>query len=134
MKFKDASFTFHTNKLRACVDFYTQYLGAKLSFDAEWYVSIHLQSDVNPFLYISFQQCDQEMNDNFTGGVTINMMLDDVDAAYEQIKQTGLPIHEDIADHEWGDRAFSVKDPIGNTVYIYSPRELHEKYKSAVKE
>ena len=40
---------------------------------------------------------------------------------------------EKITDHEWGERAFSLLDPIVNLVYIYSERELHEKYKDAVK-
>lgn len=135
MKFKDLSYTFHTEKIKECVEFYTQYLGAKVSFDACWYVSVHLQSDVNPYLYISFQGSNGEMVRNtFSGGMTINLMLDDVDAAYEKLKQAGLTFFEEITDHEWGDRAFSVLDPIGNIVYIYSVRELHDKYKSAVKE
>jgi hypothetical protein len=32
------------------------------------------------------------------------------------------------------DRAFRLYDPIGNVLYVYSERELDEKYKSAVKE
>ncbi|MDR0660252.1 MAG: hypothetical protein LBG19_05510 [Prevotellaceae bacterium] len=50
---------------------------------------IRLESDNSAPLYLSFQGCNGETRDTFTGGITINLMLDDVDAAYEQIKRSG---------------------------------------------
>ncbi len=44
------------------------------------------------------------------------------------LKQTGISFIEDIIDHEWGDRAFRIKDPIGNLLYIYSEREIADIY------
>lgn len=136
MKVKDLFITFHTDKIKECVDFYSKYLDAKVTFDAGWYVTIRLESDKSTPICISFQgpngECGEE--NNFNGGVTLNLMIEDVDASYEQFKQTGISFVETITDHEWGDRAFSVNDPIGNQVYIFSVRELDEKYKSAVKE
>jgi Uncharacterized protein conserved in bacteria len=133
MKFNDLSITFHTDKIKECVDFYSNYFQATVAFDAGWYVMIRLENDDTP-LYLSFQGSNGPERDIFTGGMTLNLMVDDVDIAYEQLKQTGIPFFEEITDHEWGDRAFSVQDPLGNLVYIYSERELHEKYKDAVKE
>jgi hypothetical protein len=40
---------------------------------------------------------------------------------------------EEITDHQWGDCAFSVQDPLGNIIYIYSPREMSAEYQNAVK-
>ncbi|MDR2920928.1 MAG: VOC family protein [Tannerella sp.] len=135
MKIKDLSITFHTNKIKECVDFYGKYFQTKVAFDADWYVMIRLESDNIAPIYLSFQGCNEDMiRDSFTGGMTLNLMTEDVDACYEQLKQTDISFFEDITDHEWGDRAFSVKDPIGNLVYVYSERELHDKYKDAVKE
>lgn len=135
MKIKDLSITFHTEKIKECVDFYTRYFGAQLSFDAGWYVSIHLQSNENPYIFLSFQGSNGEMHRNiFAGGVTLNLMVEDVDARWEELRKTDVTFEEEITDHEWGDRAFSLFDPIGNLVYIYSPRPLDEKYKNAVKE
>lgn len=136
MKLRDLSITFHTDKIAACVDFYTKYFQAKVSFDAGWYVSIHLQSDVNPHIFLSFQGSpdDTEVKNSFTGGTTLNLMVEDVDACWEQLQLYELSFAEEITDHEWGDRAFSLYDPIGNLVYVYSERPLHEKYKDAVKE
>jgi len=136
MKLKDLSITFHTDKIKECVDFYCKYFQAKVSFDADWYVSIRLDSD-SP-LFLSFQArnpaLDYSTCSQFGGGVTLNLLVEDVDTCWEQLQQHGLSFAEEITDHEWGDRAFSLYDPIGNLVYAYSERTLHEKYKNAVKE
>lgn len=135
MNFKDLSITFHTNKVKECIDFYSKYFQATVTFDANWYVTIRLESD-KP-LFLSFQArnpaLDYSSCSQFGGGVSLNLMVEDVDACYEQLKPMAFRFAEEIADHEWGDRAFSLYDPIGNLVYIYSERPLHDKYKDAVK-
>lgn len=137
MKFKDLSITFHTDKMRECIDFYCTYFQATVTFDdGEWYVVIRLQSDSDtPPLLLSFQgPNDIYEREHFTGGVSLNLKTEDVEECYRQIKQAGIPLVEDIADHEWGDRAFSIKDPIDNLLYIYSDRPIADKYKNAIKE
>lgn len=137
MKFKDLTITFHTNKIKECVDFYSKYFQAALAFDSDWYVMIRLESEENTApLFLSFQADNDfyKKRTHFSGGVTLNLKVENVDACYETIKQTGISFIEDITDHEWGDRAFSVEDPIGNLLYIYSDREIGDKYKDAVKE
>ncbi len=137
MKFQDLSITFHTDKWRECVDFYCRYFQAKVTFDdGEWYVVVRLDSDYNTQpLYLSFQGPNEfYQRENFTGGVSLNLKTGNVDESYRQIKLSGIPLEEDISDHAWGDRAFSIKDPIGNLLYIYSDRPVADKYKSAIKE
>jgi len=135
MKISNYSITFHTDKIKECVDFYQKYFQAKVTFDAGWYVSIRLEGNENAPLFLSFQgSYNEEEKASFTGGVTLNLMVEDVDACYNQIKPSGVQFIEEIADHERGDRAFRLYDPIGNVLYVYSERELDEKYKSAVKE
>lgn len=134
MKFKDLSITFHTNDIKECVNFYAKYFQAKVMFDAEWYVVIRLEGGNAIPIELSFQGCHEEMErDTFAGGITLNLKVEDVDACYRELKQKGIALEEDITDHEWGDRAFSLYDPIGNLIYIYSERPLHDKYKDAVK-
>lgn len=134
MEFKDLSITFHTDKVQECKDFYVKYFNATVSFDAGWYVTIHFKSNVNPYIFLSFQQSEKANSDVFSGGATLNLMVEDVDNAYSKMKQTDIIIKDEIANHEWGDRSFSVTDPIGNILYIYSPRPMGEKYKDAIKE
>ena len=38
MRLKDLSITFHTNKIKECVAFYSKYFQAKVTFDADWYL------------------------------------------------------------------------------------------------
>ena len=62
-------------------------------------------------------------------GVVLNFKVDDVDTEYERLIDAGLLAVMPLEDHPWGDRGFSVMDPIGNSIYIYSDREPTEEYK-----
>lgn len=59
----------------------------------------------------------------------LNFKVDDVDAEHVRLTEAGLQAVMPLEDHPWGDRGFSVMDPIGNSVYIYSDREPAEEYK-----
>ena len=103
-------------------------------FDAGWYVTIRFQNELKPGLLLSFIDPSHSDKRMFTGGMSLNLSVNDVDYEYERFKQAGFSFLEDIEDHDWGDRGFSISDPIGNLVYIYSEREISEKYKEAVRE
>jgi hypothetical protein len=55
--------------------------------------------------------------------------VDDVDAEHERLMAAGLETAMPLEDHPWGDRGFSVIDPIGNSVYLYSDREPSDEFK-----
>ena len=66
----------------------------------------------------------------FSGtGVMLNFRVDDVDREYSRILDEGIQVALPLEDHPWGDRGFSIIDPIGNSVYIYSVREPSEEFK-----
>ncbi len=132
MDFKDLSITFHTDKVGECAAFYVQWFGAKLTFDCGWYATVQLSGGLPLFLSFMTPQTTEKGN-LFQGGATLNLKVDDVDAEYEKSCKAGLKIVDTIADHEWGDRSFTVKDPVGNVLYIYSDREITGVYKEAVK-
>jgi len=46
--------------------------------------------------------------------------VDDVDEWYRRIQEKGLSIRGELADKPWGHRAFSVTDPDGIKVILYS--------------
>ena len=46
--------------------------------------------------------------------------VDDVDERYRRVQEKGLPIRGELADKPWGHRAFSVTDPDGIKVILYS--------------
>lgn len=134
MKFKDLSITFHTHRIGECKEFYSRYFDVRITFDCEWYVTINFQSAVNPYIFLSFM-VPQNGGPSFAGeGTTLNLMVDDVDEEYEKLMSKGVDILEPIADHPWGDRSFTITDPIGNILYIWSERPMSEVYRNAVKE
>lgn len=132
MKINDLSITFNTKKVKEAADFYVKYFNATITFDCGWYVVVRMESP-NPYS-LCFMDPQTKEYPMFNGGTILNMMEDDVDAAYKKVKDAGIEILLDITDQEYGDRSFRIVDPLGNIVYVYSPREVSEKYKDAIKE
>ena len=53
-------------------------------------------------------------------GLEIGYEVNAVDEWYDRIKAKGIPIRGDIADKPWGHRTFSLTDPCGIKVIVYS--------------
>ncbi|MFB4304900.1 VOC family protein [Actinomadura sp. GTD37] len=62
------------------------------------------------------------MSDDKTGPVVPDMSVevDDVDAAYAAMRQSGAEIVHPLQDEEWGVRRFFVRDPNGRVVNVLS--------------
>ncbi len=131
MNFKDLSITFHTNKIGECTDFYIKWFDAKLTFDCGWYATVQLSNSLPIFL--SFMDPQTNKGNWSKGGTTLNLKVEDINVEYEKLCKAGIKIADAIADHEWGDRSFTVLDPLGNVLYIYSEREITGVYKDAIK-
>jgi|TARA_A100001518_G_C1221362_1_gene65876 uncharacterized glyoxalase superfamily protein PhnB len=126
MNITDLSPCFCTNDVAACRDFYTRYFSADAIFDCGWYVNLRIGAD-GPTL--QFMQ-PQEGMPVFAGtGVMLNFKVDDVDAEHARLVEAGLKVAMPLEDHPWGDRGFSVTDPIGNSVYLFSDREPADEFK-----
>jgi uncharacterized glyoxalase superfamily protein PhnB len=120
MKAHSLSPCFCTTSVAACRDFYQQHLGARVTFDCGWYLNMTLGSQGAS---IQFMEPQGDMPVYTGAGVTLNIAVDDVDAEHKRLMAAGLSELMPLADHPWGDRGFSIADPIGNSVYIYSDRE-----------
>ncbi len=130
MKTKELSACFCTNDVDACHEFYTLYFSAKAIFDCGWYVNLSINKD-GPT--IQFMQPQENMPAFGGAGIVLNFKVDDVDAEYSRLTEAGLQTAMPLEDHPWGDRGFSVIDPIGNSVYIYSDREPSDEFKQYFK-
>ena len=53
----------------------------------------------------------------------VHFHTDDLDAAYERVRESGAEIVSEPADQFWGTRDFAVRDPSGNLVRIDQPPE-----------
>ena len=130
MKTTELSTCFCTNDVDACRDFYSQYFAAKALFDCGWYVNLVIGED-GPS--IQFMQPQEGMPTFGGAGVTLNFKVGDVDLEHTRLTEAGLQTAMPLEDHPWGDRGFSVIDPIGNSVYMYSDREPTDEFKQYYK-
>ncbi len=128
MKTRELSICFCTDEVDACREYYQRYFEAKVIFDCGWYVNLAIGGD-GPTVQFMQPQDDVAMP-RFSGrGVMLNFKVDDVDAEHAKLVNAGLQTAMPLEDHPWGDRGFSVIDPIGNSVYIYSDREPAAEFK-----
>jgi len=131
MRTSELSTCFCTNEVEICRDFYQRHFAATVTFDCGWYVNLSIGGD-GPSIQFMHPQDDTPL---FAGaGVGLNFMVDDVDAEYTRLMDAGLQTGMPLEDHPWGDRGFSVTDPIGNSIYIYSEREPSDEFKQYYKD
>ena len=127
----ELSTCFCTKDVETCREFYQRYFSARIIFDCGWYVNLRIGGD-GPT--IQFMQ-PQDGMPTFNGvGVMLNFKVDDVDTEHARLMEAGLQTAMPLEEHPWGDRGFSVIDPIGNSVYIYSDREASDEFKQYYKD
>lgn len=130
MKTNTLSTCFCTDKIIECRDFYTKYFSATVEFDCGWYISVCIGGDGPSIQFMEPQGNSSTYSSN---GVTLNFKVDNVDLEHKKLTDAGLKEVMPLEDHPWGDRGFSIHDPIGITLYIYSDREPSEEFKQYYK-
>lgn len=114
-------------------DFYVRHLLATVVFDAGWHVSLRLGGDSGPEVAFSTPNNGQDTPVT-PGSLSLYVEVDDVDAAYAQVRATDAPLQEPPTDKPWGDRSFTFTDPFGVRVYMFSPRPLTADYAEFAKD
>ncbi|MFA1548792.1 VOC family protein [Actinomadura chokoriensis] len=91
-------------------------LGLQEAMNNGWIMT--LASPSSPTAQVSFMTSDK------TASVTPDMSIevDDVDAVYAVMRQSGAQIVHPLQDEEWGVRRFFVRDPTGRVVNVLSHR------------
>ncbi|MDU1903273.1 MAG: hypothetical protein E6772_00705 [Dysgonomonas sp.] len=132
MTLQDLSVCFHTKKVQECKDFYVKYFDAVVTFECDWYITVLFNKERMITLQFMLPQFGEPLYGD--GGATLNFYYEDVDAMYKKlVTDSGLKVVSPLEDQEWGCRAFTINDPIGNILYIYTPTEMKGEYKDAVK-
>jgi catechol 2,3-dioxygenase-like lactoylglutathione lyase family enzyme len=116
-----------TPHVAASRDFYVRHLGARLVFDCGWFISL----EFSPGLSLQFMEPQADQPACATTGLTYNFCVEDVDATYQDLRASGLMPDAPPEDHPWGDRGFSLRDPNGVTLYIYSDRDPAPEFQAA---
>ena len=131
MRAKSISIAFTTSKLAETRDFYVNYLGAKVIFDCDWYVNLKFGNKSSTLQFILPLQ--KENMSSSSEGLIYKFVVENVDEEYEKVTQAGLDITTPLEGHPWGDRGFTVQDPNGISLYIYSENEPSEEFKQSLK-
>lgn len=130
MKTTELSTCFMTGNVGTCRAFYERHLAAKAVFDCGWYVNLRIAGDGPSIQFMQPQGGMPEFNGK---GIMLNFKVDDVDAEHARLVGAGIQTAMPLEDHPWGDRGFSIIDPLGNSVYIYSDREPSDDFKQYYK-
>lgn len=111
--------------------FYQTHFAARILFDCGWYLLMRLGPEGAP--EIGFM-APRGAAPAFAGGLTVNLLFDDVDAEHARLSAAGLPMVMPLEDHSWGDRGFCTLDPNGIALYCYTPIEPADEFKQYFKE
>jgi len=121
-----------TNKVKESTEFYKKHFDATVTFDCGWYVNLKFGDDSSTLQFMEPQQPDQK---EFSGGgLVYNFNVKEVDLEYEKLTSAGLNVIMPLEDHPWGDRGFSIVDPNGIMLYVYSDREVAEEFQKFFKD
>lgn len=116
MKVRRIVANIETRDIAAAKCFYHDVLGLDLLMDHGWIATYG--SAETMAVQISFA----EQGGSGTPVPDLSIEVDDVDAAFEGMKQAGFAIEYGQADEPWGVRRFYVRDPLGRLVNILSHR------------
>ncbi len=108
--------------IEASIEFYTQ----KLGFKHEWSMPPGANGKTD-FACVGFDGSEILLGtlegyvaagDEAKRGIGIQLYIElssgiDIDSLYNQAKTSGVAITREIADRDWGERAFTFKDPDG---------------------
>ena len=127
MRTESASVTIVTDRLAETRQFYEAHFDAWASFDCGWYVVLKLGRHGG-----APEFCLMEPRDGaqpYAGGLVLNLVVDDVEAAHAAVTAAGLTPAIPLEDHPWGDRGFGIVDPAGVMVYCHVPIEPSDAFK-----
>ena len=102
-----------TEHVQPTARFYTDHFGFTVSFESDWYISLHHDNFELAVLASGHETIPQGFR-NPVQGMILNFEVDDVDAEYARLIQgAGLPVKLDIRSETFGQRHFITADPSG---------------------
>lgn len=112
MKVKRIVANINTKDIAEAERFYHDVLGLELLMDHGWIKTY----GSNEKMSIQISIASQGGSDTITPDLSIE--VDDVDAAFERMKNAAFSIEYGLVDEPWGVRRFFVRDPFGKLVNI----------------
>ncbi len=121
---------FTTDNVAGTRDFYTTHLGFTVHFEMDEYVALRCGEAVE----LAFMKPTSVEHTLGRGaGLIYCLEVEDVDTEHRRLEAEGVPIQEEPADKPWGDRAMTLADPNGITVYLHHPIQPAVEYEASFK-
>ncbi|MCW0234469.1 MAG: VOC family protein [Ferrovibrio sp.] len=118
--------------------FYEAHFDFAAAFESDWYVHLTSRSDSRVHLAI-LDHSHPTIPEGYrkpAQGMLLNFEVEDVDAAYEKARKSGLDIRLTLRDEVFGQRHFILADPSGVLVDVIKPiapsEEFAAQYKSEI--
>jgi catechol 2,3-dioxygenase-like lactoylglutathione lyase family enzyme len=121
MQLQDLYFVVITDKLKECKDFYTNWFGFKVLFEASWF--IYLASQGEHSFGLAFMSPEHPSSPPNPGryngsGSFITLQVENVTTTCQRLRDAGLQIAYELKDEPWGQRRFGLHDPAGMWVDV----------------
>jgi catechol 2,3-dioxygenase-like lactoylglutathione lyase family enzyme len=119
IRFRDAYSVYITKDLKSSKDFYLNWLGFEVVFEATWIV--FMQSGEDHKISLAFIDEDHPSTPPAYGafngrGSFLTFEVEDVAAVYKGLVEIGAPISYHLVKEDWGQIRFGLTDP--NGLYI----------------
>ncbi len=100
------------NEVKECADFFMKHFDFKTSFESNWYISL-IDDNNNEIAILDYNHETVPEDYKFTtGGLLLNIEVDNVDETYDLIKDDLIDkIVLDIKSEDFGQRHFIIEGP-----------------------
>lgn len=120
-----------SSNVSRAADFYRETLGFETTFEADWYVSLRLDSFELAILAHDHPTVP-EASRALPSGVILNLEVDDVDTVYSALRSKGdIEIVLPVRDEDFGQRHFIAAAPDGVLLDVIQPITPSEEYAEA---
>lgn len=117
-------------ELKRSKEFYMNYFGYSVSFEADWYVSlVNKRTNGELALLDLNHETIPEGYGKAAQGLLLNIEVEDVDAIYQKLAiENQLPIVLDIRSEAFGQRHFITRDPNGVLIDVIKVIPANDNY------
>ncbi len=109
-----------TDDILASKHFYTQLFAFEVQYESDWFIQLFTQNmelglilRTSEFIPSAFQKLPQ--------GMYLTLVVDAVDAVFENVQELGYPVVQPPHDTVYGQRRLLIKDPSGTLVDVSAP-------------
>lgn len=117
MQFKDRYPIIVTDQKEACRDFWVKHLGFSVVFEIDWFAYLTADGATVAFMTPDHPSAPPGP-EAYTAGISMELEVDDATAALAEVRATGKEPDYPLAEEDFGQRRFSLRDPSGLWINI----------------